>query len=173
VSSQDHRVGYRCSVQVCTRLAVRLSIIVGFGLFTAACSVTWPMFAFPGASATDPAMTTASIPAGPVAPISARGQPSLSDHLGPEDIRRATGAMALALDPQGNGSPVNWDNGESKSGGRFTPVGGPFLKDDEVCRAFLTQIATPMDKHALQGTACRPSGGVWNIRELKPWKQPG
>jgi hypothetical protein len=29
-----------------------------------------------------------------------------------------------------------------------------------------------MDKQALQGTACRPSGGEWSIRELKPWKQP-
>lgn len=118
-------------------------------------------------------MMTASVPVSPVMTPRPRAVPSLSDHLGPEDIRRASGAMALALDPQGNGSPVNWDNGESKSAGRFTPVGGPFLKDDEVCRAFLTQISTLMDKHALQGTACRPSGGEWAIRELKPWKQPG
>jgi surface antigen len=97
---------------------------------------------------------------------------ALSDHLGPEDLRRATGAMALALDPQGNGSPVSWDNAESKASGRFTPVGGPFLHDDEVCRAFLSQISTPMDKVALQGTACRPSGGTWSIRDMKPWKQP-
>ncbi len=117
-------------------------------------------------------MTTASVPAvGPASPQ--RSQPLLSDHLGPEDIRRASGAMALALDPQGNGAPVNWDNGESRSAGRFTPLGGPFLKDDEVCRAFQAQISTPLDKHALQGTACRPSGGEWGIRELKPFRQPG
>ena len=87
-------------------------------------------------------------------------------------MRRATGAMALALDPQGNGSPVSWDNIESRSSGRFTPVGGPFLRNDDVCRAFLSSITTVMDKQALQGTACRPSGGEWSIRELKPWKQP-
>jgi surface antigen len=81
--------------------------------------------------------------------------------------------MALALDPQGNGSPVSWDNAESKSSGRFTPVGGPFLRDDEVCRAFLASLSTLMERHALQGTACRPSGGDWSIRDLKPWKQPG
>lgn len=137
------------------------------------CSLTFPMFALTGASAPDPALTTASIPVRPMIAAPRRDEPSLSDHLGPEDIRRAGGAMALALDPQGNGSPVSWDNTESKSSGRFTPVGGPFLKDDEVCRAFLTQISTLMEKHALQGTACRPSGGEWAIRDLKPWKQPG
>ncbi|MGL4438783.1 MAG: RT0821/Lpp0805 family surface protein [Bosea sp. (in: a-proteobacteria)] len=160
-------------MQLCTRLAARLGIILGLGLGAGACSLTWPMFALSGSSAPDPAMTTASIPARPPVSAPQRGQPSLSDHLGPEDIRRANGAMALALDPQGNGAPVSWDNVESKSAGRFTPVGGPFLKDDEVCRAFLTQIATAMDKHALQGTACRPSGGEWAIRDLKLWKQPG
>ena len=121
----------------------------------------------------DPASVTGSIK-----PATVRMAPNglateeLGDHLGTEDMRRATGAMALALDPQGNGSPVNWDNAESRSAGRFTPVGGPFLKDDEVCRAFLAQISTLMDKRQLQGTACRPSGGIWAIRELKPWRAP-
>jgi surface antigen len=156
---------------------MRFSIILGLGLGAGACSVTWPMFS--QATAPDPVLTTASLPANAARPnadsssLARQNLPSLSDHLGPEDIRRASGAMALALDPQGNGSPVNWDNSESKSAGRFTPVGGPFLKDDEVCRAFLAQISTLMDKHALQGTACRPSGGDWAIRDLKPWKQPG
>jgi surface antigen len=156
-------------VQVCTRLAMRLGIILGLSHLGGACSITWPMFSQGGARQADVVQTTASIPAS----ATRHNLPSLSDHLGPEDTRRASGAMALALDPQGNGSPVGWDNGESKSGGRFTPVGGPFLKDDEICRAFLTQISTPMDKHAFQGTACRPSGGEWAIRDLNPWKQPG
>lgn len=95
---------------------------------------------------------------------------ALSDHLGAEDIRRAHGAMALALDPQGNGSPVSWDNAESKASGRFTPVALPFLKDDEICRAFLTTIRTQMDHKTLQGTACRLSGQDWTIKDLQPWK---
>ena len=96
---------------------------------------------------------------------------ALADHLGPEDLRRANGALALALDPQGNGLPVAWDNAESKSSGKFTPVGGPFLKDHEICRAFLTSLTTLMDRQSLQGTACRPSGGDWAISEMKAWKQ--
>ncbi len=142
------------------------------GLGAGGCSITMPMLPLRTAAEPEPVMTTASI--GPASPATARKPGAqLSDQLGPEDIRRANGAMALALDPQGNGSPVGWDNAESRSSGRFTPVGGPFLKEDEVCRAFLASFTTLMDKQALQGTACRPSGGEWAIRELKPWKQPG
>ncbi len=185
---QNNPMGYRAFAPVCTRLMARFSVLAAVGLASSACSISLPMFSLVGKSEPEPAiLTTGSVtPAanapGAAASATARlaGAPSassarklqLSDHLGPEDIRRATGAMALALDPQGNGSPVGWDNSESRSSGRFTPVGGPFLRDDDVCRAFLSSITTVMDKHALQGTACRPSGGEWSIRELKPWKQP-
>lgn len=177
----------------------RLAAVAGLCLLQAGCSVTFPMFATsepPASTGTAPAVAasgpsvppekpsaaapatsapsvayTASLGTRPAA--RAQGSSDLADHLGPEDLRRASGAMALALDPQGNGSPVSWDNAESKSSGRFTPVGGPFLRDDEVCRAFLASLSTLMERHALQGTACRPSGGDWSIRDLKPWKQPG
>ena len=193
---QNELFGYRAFVPVCTRLLARFSLLAAIGAATSGCSIALPMFSLVGKTEPEPAvLTTGSVPAAsassfaanrainPAAnpatslpntsrPRAATARLQLSDHLGPEDIRRATGAMALALDPQGNGSPVSWDNAESKSSGRFTPVGGPFLRDDEVCRAFLSSLATVMDKHALQGTACRPSGGEWLIRELKPWKQP-
>jgi surface antigen len=148
-----------------------LLLAFGAGLASGGCSIVLPLS--PLASAEEPAagarasvMTTGSL-------VSRTDASPLSDHLGPEDIRRAHGAMALALDPQGNGAPVSWDNAESQAGGRFTPVGAPFLKDDEICRAFLSDLRTAMDKSRLQGSACRPSGGEWSIRELKPWRQPG
>jgi surface antigen len=135
----------------------------------AGCSLSFPMLAQTAAEDTEPVvLSTGSLNHGP-----RRNGPQLSDHLGQEDMRRALGALALALDPQGNGSPVNWDNAESKASGRFTPVSSPYLKDDEICRAFLAAIRTPMDQHALQGTACRPSGGQWDIRELRQWKSAG
>ena len=152
---------------------------------SAACSITLPMFSVaspepePAVLTTGSLATPAAIPPGASA-FAARSTPGkptsgtrniLADHLGPEDLRRANGALALALDPQGNGLPVAWDNAESKSSGRFTPVGGPYLKDDEVCRAFLTSLTTVMDRQSLQGTACRPSGGDWAISEMKAWKQ--
>ncbi len=157
---------YRRSRALSTRFALAAASLALGG-----CSLTFPLGL--GGAAKDPepvVMTTGSLKPGPArSPADAL----MADRLGPEDLRRAYGAMALALDPQGNGAPVSWDNGESKSSGRFTPVGGPFLRDHEVCRAFLSHVRTHMEQNQLQGTACRPSGGEWSIRDLKPWKQPG
>lgn len=96
----------------------------------------------------------------------------LSRDLGPEDLRRALGAMALALDPQGNGTAVSWSNPETGLKGVFTPVGGPFLNEDQICRAFLSSTQTQAGPAAHQGTACRPSGGDWVLRDFGPWKKP-
>lgn len=96
----------------------------------------------------------------------------LSPDLGQEDWRRAKGALAVALDPHGNGSAVAWDNPDTTLKGSFTPVGQPFVTNDEICRAFLATIAGQLSASSLQGTACRPSGGEWAIKDVKPWKKP-
>ncbi len=157
----------------CTRLVGRCAAIFLIGCMAAGCSLSIPGFGLSNTKDSESAVVTTGALTAAVPAKATAGGFRLEDHLGPEDLRRATGAMALALDPQGNGSPVGWDNTESKSGGRITPVGGPFLREDEVCRAFLTEVKTLMDSHNLQGTACRPSGGEWSIKDLKPWKQQG
>jgi surface antigen len=152
------------------RAVMLAAMLMPAALLSAGCSLTFPIFSAEKTAPPEPQVLVT----GSVARASAAkaADAPLTDHLGPEDMRRAYGAMALALDPQGNGSPVSWDNAESRSNGRFTPVGGPFLRDHEVCRAFLTSTKTLMEQRQLQGTACRPSGGEWSITELKPWKQP-
>jgi len=94
----------------------------------------------------------------------------LASELGPEDMRRADGAMGVALDPQGNGAAVSWDNPQSGIKGSFIPVGGPFLRSDEICRAFIAGVQTQTQPIKLQGTACRPSGGEWVVKDMGPWK---
>ena len=95
----------------------------------------------------------------------------LSPDLGTEDWRRAKGALGVALDPHGNGSTVSWDNPETTLRGTFTPVGQPFVKSDEICRAFLATVTGQGNATSVQGTACRPSGEEWAIRDVKPWKR--
>ena len=107
--------------------------------------------------------TTGAVVAKPASPLSPR--------LGEEDWRRAKGALAVALDPQGNGASVSWDNPDSGFKGAFTPVGQPFVKNDEICRAFLSSLTSDKGGSSLQGTACRLSGGEWAIKDLKPWKK--
>lgn len=93
----------------------------------------------------------------------------LSPHLNEEDWRRAKAALAVALDPQGPGTQVSWDNPDTAMKGAFTPTGAPFVKNDEICRAFSAHLSGPAAA-SLQGTACRPSGGEWTIKDIKPAK---
>jgi surface antigen len=126
-------------------------------LLAPACSFTLPV------GSGDELSTTSSL-------VAARPAP-LSPDLGEEDWRRAKAALAVALDPQGSGARVSWDNPDTAIKGEFTPVGQPFVKADEICRSFLaTVIAQGVTSH-LQGGACRPSGGEWAIKDVKPFRK--
>lgn len=140
-------------------------------LLCAGCSVSFPILGLSSKSEDEVASTSSILPArggdrsGPLA--------SLSAEIGPEDMRRAEGAMGVALDPQGNGAAVSWDNPQSGIKGAFVPVGGPFLRADEICRAFIASVQTQTKPVKLQGTACRPSGGEWAVTDIGPWKELG
>ena len=69
------------------------------------------------------------------------------------------------------GTPVSWDNPDTTLKGNFTPVGQPFVKSDEICRAFLATVRGQGAASSLQGTACRPSGGEWAIKDVRPFKK--
>jgi len=127
---------------------------------TSACGVTFPM-----ASLFLEAETTSSTTA-------VKATSPLSPELSGEDWRRAKGALAVALDPQGSGSSVSWDNPDTETKGNFAPVGQPFVSSDEICRAFLATLVSKDGTRSLQGTACRPSGGEWAIKDIKPWRKP-
>ncbi|MGL5136185.1 MAG: RT0821/Lpp0805 family surface protein [Beijerinckiaceae bacterium] len=119
----------------------------------------------------DDELTTASI--APRPKVATEQTSPLSAQLDAEDWRRASAAMATALDPQGNGGVVKWDNPDSGAKGSFGPAGDAFLIGDDICRLFITEIAARDGAHWHQGTACRHSPGDWRIREHKPWKRPG
>ncbi len=131
------------------------------GLAASGCSVT-----FSGFFANDDEIQTGSVT------LKTPGATVLSPDLSAEDWRRASAALAVALDPQGNGASAGWDNPESGLKGVFTPVGSPFVRNAEVCRAFLASTVTPRGQDWLQGDACKPSGGDWAVRGVKPWKKP-
>jgi surface antigen len=126
-------------------------------LGTSACSMSFPI-----ASLVDETTTSA---------VTRRTVSPLSPDLGSEDWRRAKAALAVALDPQGSGAQVSWDNPDSALKGTFTPVGRPFVKSDEICRAFLATLDGHAASSSLQGSACRPSGGEWAIKDVRPFRR--
>ncbi|MGO4407249.1 RT0821/Lpp0805 family surface protein [Bosea sp. RAF48] len=145
-----------------------LMAVAVLALFAAGCSVSFPILGLSSKSEDEVATTSAILPArGGDRPAALA---SLAAELGPEDMRRADGAMSVALDPQGNGAAVSWDNPQSGIKGSFIPVGGPFLRSDEICRAFIASVQTQARPAKLQGTACRPSGGEWAVKDVAPWK---
>lgn len=141
------------------REALRLVAAGLVAVSAGACSLSFPMTSL----VNEEPSATASIEPKAVSP--------LSPDLGEEDWRRAKAALAVALDPQGAGSQVSWDNPDTTMKGNFTPVGQPFVKSDEICRAFLANVSGQVATTSLQGTACRPSGGEWAITDIKAAKK--
>jgi surface antigen len=101
----------------------------------------------------------------------AKPAPRLSRHLDAEDLRRATAAMGTALDPQGSGASVNWDNPQTGAKGSFTPVGQAYPLDGKICRAFLADLSANDAVEKLQGAACREKSAEWALTEIKPFKK--
>ncbi len=86
--------------------------------------------------------------------------------LDAEDWRRARAALSTALDPQGNGSLVGWENPQSGAKGSFAPVGKAYPQDAKICRAFKTEVARKAGAETMQGVACADKGGDWTIAEI-------
>jgi surface antigen len=101
--------------------------------------------------------------------IKPRETSPLSSTIAGEDWRRARAALAVALDIQGDGKTVNWDNPDSGAKGSFTPVGAPFVVKDEICRAFLADLGGKLAPASLQGSACRNGPDDWVIKDVKPF----
>lgn len=95
---------------------------------------------------------------------------SFGNDLGGEDWRRAHAALTVALDPQGNGRPVKWDNPDTQLRGAVNPTGLPYVSGDHICRDFLASVIAPEKSRFLRGTGCKLSGGDWELRKLRTAK---
>jgi len=137
---------------------VALAAALTAALAAGGCSISFPLGSLMGDVETTNSVSAAPSP--------------LSPELTAEDWRRARSALEVALDPFGNGTSASWDNPETGAKGAFLPLGQPYVKDGDVCRAFLADLSLQVGPQAMQGTACRPSGGGWSITEVKPWRKP-
>ncbi|MBI1866861.1 MAG: hypothetical protein HYS06_00940 [Methylocystis sp.] len=95
----------------------------------------------------------------------------LSRALDPEDWRRASAAMGTALDPQGDGASVNWDNPQTGAKGFFTPLGQAYPANGRVCRAFLAEVGTKDSHEYLKGAACREKTAEWSLTAVTSEKK--
>ena len=145
---------------VLAQLAPASAIFAAFAL--SGCSVAIPMSSSSALWKGAPEDSTGSI---------RKPAPMLSRALDAEDTRRAVAAMSTALDPQGSGTSVNWDNPQTGAKGSFTPVGQAYPLEGKICRAFLADLAVSETQEKLQGAACREKSAEWALMEVKPFKK--
>lgn len=140
-----------------SRALIRAALCLGAGLSASACSLSFPMSGF----------TSDNSPTGSINKSAA----VLSPGLDKEDWRRANAALAVALDPQGNGANVAWDNPQSGAKGSFVALAPPFLEKDRICRAFKAHVsASPRTEQRLGGAACRGEDGNWVLAQVTEQK---
>ena len=130
------------------------STVVSAGLILSGCSMSFPI-----APLTEPE-TTGSIVATPL--------PVLSEDLSGEDLVFAEDAMETALDPLKAGLTTRWSNPSTGRKGTFVASGDAFVRDDEVCRFFKSNISLSGGSRDLIGLACRSGAGHWQLRKVRP-----
>lgn len=129
-------------------------VVVVAGPALGGCSMSFPMSSLlPGDDVTG---SLSKIPFGPL--------------LNEEDRRREKAALATALDPQGDGSTVHWENPKSGHEGSLTPVGPAYASDSKICRAFLGDLKADSASKTVQGSACR-TAGEWLVKDMKPFSK--
>ncbi len=149
-------------------MAARLLTCLPLIIMLAGCSISMPIGSMFG-SDDEPGKATGSVDPSSDAAGAVRlpSQTSLAEGMSSEDIRRSQSALALALDPEGNGVPVNWDNPQSGSKGSFRSNGEFFLVGNQLCRRFVAELGAGQQPTAYDGRACRAGPQNWVIVEAK------
>jgi surface antigen len=129
------------------------------------CSVSMPIGSI-FSPEEDPATGTVA-PAGDADAVRLEGKPALTEAMDAEDVRRSQSAIALALDPEGNGVPVNWDNPQSGGKGEFRSAGAFYLNGGQLCRHFAATFEKDSQAQAFDGSACRAGPQNWLIVDVR------
>lgn len=87
------------------------------------------------------------------------------------DLSYARLAAAEVLTRGGKDVSQPWENPRSGARGTVTPLASSYRVDGALCRDFLASYVSEGQESWLQGEACRPSRGKWEVRRLKPWRQ--
>lgn len=100
------------------------------------------------------------------------GAATLSNDLDQEDWRRAKSALAVTLDPQGNGGTATWANPVTGAKGSFTASSAPRPEGDKICRTFRARVeAGGRPERDMAGSACRDGGGDWTVAKVADLKK--
>ena len=142
------------------RLGVVLMLAAGLG----GCAVSGSLFSKSGPTEAQPYANedlTGSIEKSAIATMPAES-----------DLVFARRAVVDALTHGAKEISSPWENPATGARGTVTPVASSYGKDDATCRDFLASYVRQQGAEVwLQGQACRPRQGVWEVKNMRPWSR--
>jgi len=95
-----------------------------------------------------------------------------ADELPPAaDLAFARAAVKEVLARGGKDASQPWENPATGARGTVTPIAQAYANGDQTCHDFLASYVNGSNEAWLQGEACRPRKGAWEVRSMKPWKR--
>ena len=92
--------------------------------------------------------------------------------LPPEtDLAYARAAVVEVLTRGSKDTSAPWENPQSGARGTVTPIATAYTQDGTVCREFLASHVRERAEIWMQGEACRPQQGPWEVKSLRAWKR--
>jgi hypothetical protein len=138
-----------------------LSLALGAG----GCSISSPAFdSLFGGNGTEAYDQTSSIKPPP-------GTKEVSELPPDVDLVYARAAASQVLSRGAKDASQPWENPATGARGMVTPIASAYTQDGQTCRDFLASYITTKSQAWLQGEACKPQKGAWEVRTLKPWKR--
>jgi hypothetical protein len=159
------------------RLAIALTLALGSGLSLGGCAVSGSSFGsmFAKHGKDEPRAeaigdVTGSVGTPPVIPASASASTAA---LPPEtDLIFARMAIVDVLQRDSKEISTPWENSSSGAHGTVTPIASVYSKDGLSCRNVLASYLRRQGSETwLQGEACRPKAGPWEVKSLRPWSR--
>ena len=160
MAPSDRRFLYRGTVgpRLCRGLAGMAVLLVA--LAAGGCSLSGPFESVFGSSSD----VTGSITPPPGS--------KEADELPPAaDLAFARAAVKEVLARGGKDASQPWENPATGARGTVTPIAQAYGSGNQTCHDFLASYVNGPKEAWLQGEACRPSKGAWEVRSMKPWKR--
>lgn len=143
------------------RLWRGVAVVLALGFGCAGCSLSSQ---FDSVFASSNADTTGSITPPP-------GSKESTDLPPAADLAYARAAVSEVLARGRKDSSQPWENPATGARGTVTPIASAYPQGDRTCHDFLASYVKGASQAWLQGEACKPVKGAWEVRSLKPWKR--
>jgi surface antigen len=138
-------------------------LALALGVAAGGCSFSYQLVSLFGKKDVGEVETTGSIR--PVAsPKAASEMPNEGD------LAHARAAVSEVLAKDDKDASMPWENPTTGARGTITPIASAYSQDGMTCRDFLASYVRNGTESWLQGDACRPERGKWQVRSLRPWK---